>query len=653
MARRRVLVWLVSLGIPILLVIAVAVVWGWDLLIPMVEARAAAALGRPVTIAHLHIAPGRITRITADDVVVGNPPNWQGDPFMQIPHLTVDADAWAFILHRQLVVPLVQLGQPLLVATQSDTGDANYKLQLAGGSDPNTKIGDVRIDGGRAQIRLAKLRADLELAIATNQSGDQAQIVVDARGTYAAQPITGRLVGGALVSLRDPSHPWPIDLKLKNGPTSVALVGTLVDPIALEGAALKLRFTGPDMSLLEKLTGLPLPRTPNYQITGQLDFADKRVQFRDFKGRVGNSDLEGTIDVDPAKEPPEVTANLASRRVDLADLGGFIGAEPGRVGTTGQSPAQRAQVARAEANTRLLPDTPISVPKLHWANIHLKYRGQQIQGESVPLDHLDVAMDIVNGGVTLHPISFAVGKGRIKGNIQLAPQGQSAHAKADIDFQSLDVSRLMAATHLFEGAGTISGTAEFDGNGASLAQMLSNGNGGARLGMTGGDLSAVLVNLSGLQFGSAMLSALGLPKRTPVECFIGALALQRGVLGIQALVLDTGEAIVNGAGSVNLKDEGLNLQLKTEAKHFKIGSLPAPINVTGTLKNPSIMPGAELLARGGAAAGLGIAFPPLAILPTIQFGTGDDHRCDNLLAQAKQLPGGRRLPTQQSQQTAR
>jgi uncharacterized protein involved in outer membrane biogenesis len=357
------------------------------------------------------------------------------------------------------------------------------------------------------------------------------------------------------------------------------------------------------MQLLKKLVGLPFPRTPNYQVSGQLDLADHRVQFRDFKRRVGNSDLEGTIDVDPDKEPPEVPANLASRRVDLADLGGFIGSEPGRVDTTGQSATQRAQVAKAEASARLLPDTPISIPKLHWADIDLKYRGQQIEGRSVPLDHLDVAMDIVNGTVTLHPISFGVGKGRIKGNTTLTPQAQAAHAKADVDFQNVDVSCLLAATHLFEGAGAISGTAEIDATGKSLAQMLGNGNGGVRLGMAGDDLSAIMVDLSGLQFGNAVLSALGLPKRTPVECFIGAFALQQEVATIQAFVLDTKEGVVNGAGSVNLRDESVTLRLRTEAKHFTIGSLPTPINITGTPKNPGIMPGAELLARGGAAAG--------------------------------------------------
>jgi hypothetical protein len=141
-----------------------------------------------------------------------------------------------------------------------------------------------------------------------------------------------------------------------------------------------------------------------------------------------------------------------------------------------------------------------------------------------------------------------------------------------------------------------------------------------------------------------LLAALGLPTRMQTECFINDLVLQHGVLRIQAMVLDTDSAIVNGAGYVDLRDEQLDLQLRTESKHFTIGSLPAPVNVTGMLKHPSVAPGGELIARGAAAAGLGVVFAPLALLPTIQFGVGDDHRCDALLARAKQLPGGSRLP---------
>ena len=641
---RRVIVWLLALGVPVLAIVAVAALRGADLLIPFVAGQASASLGRPVSIAHLHIVPGRIVRITADDVTIGNPPDWTGEPLARVPHLAVDADVWAYIRHGQTLVPLVVIDHPQVTATQLPNGAANYKLQLASRSGGRTKIGELRIDGGQARVRLAKLRADMTITVATQNDGDQAQLVADARGTYNTQPITAHMVGGALLALENVKRPWPIDLRLQNGATQVTLAGSVLNPLAMQGVDLKLHLAGPDMSQLSALTGLPVPPTPAYQLTGQLDFADQRVQLRNLAARVGSSDLEGTIEVDPKAEPPEMTANLASRRVDLADLGGFVGTAPGRASTPGLTPGQRAEVARAEAQPRLIPDTPINVPKLRFANIHLHYRGESIEGRSVPLDNLDVMLDIDNGRVDLHPLSFGVGKGRISASIVLTPEDAGPHAKADIQFQSVDVSRLMAATHAFQGAGAISGAGTVDATGHSLAQMLETGRGGLKLAMTGGDLSAILVNLSGLQFGNALLSALGLPQRTQIECFMGEAGLERGALRLQSLVLDTTEGVVTGSGGVDLRDERVDLHLRTEAKHFSIGSLPAPINISGTLKSPSIMPGGELALRGGAAAGLGVLFPPLALLPTIQFGTGDDHRCDRILARAKQQPGGRILP---------
>ena len=60
--------------------------------------------------------------------------------------------------------------------------------------------------------------------------------------------------------------------------------------------------------------------------------------------------------------------------------------------------------------------------------------------------------------------------------------------------------------------------------------------------------------------------------------------------------------------------------------------------IQGTLKNPSIRPGAELAERGGLAAGLGVLFPPLALLPTIQLGLGQQNACAKTLAEVNGAP---------------
>ena len=125
------------------------------------------------------------------------------------------------------------------------------------------------------------------------------------------------------------------------------------------------------------------------------------------------------------------------------------------------------------------------------------------------------------------------------------------------------------------------------------------------------------------------------------------LGLRRGILEFNAMVLDTTEGLTNVGGNIDLRSETIDLALKTAAKHFSIGSLPTQIAITGTFKNPTIRPGVEVAARTGAVAGLAILFAPLAILPTIQFGTSaeEDARCGELLVKARESAAGKALPS--------
>jgi uncharacterized protein involved in outer membrane biogenesis len=192
---------------------------------------------------------------------------------------------------------------------------------------------------------------------------------------------------------------------------------------------------------------------------------------------------------------------------------------------------------------------------------------------------------------------------------------------------------MLSATHAVSGAGRLGGQASIDAHGNSLAAMLAAGNGKLDLYMSGGNVSALLVDLSGLQFGNALLSALGIPDRAELQCLIAQFDLRRGVLATKTMLIDTNESIISGRGDIDVGHEKLNYEIKTETKHFSIGSLPAPIGISGTFKNPSIGPDlATLGVRGGAAVGLGFLLPPLALLPTIQLGVGDDNRCRRLLA---------------------
>jgi len=631
------------LGLLALLIIALVLLvalWNWDWFIPVVERQASAALGRRVTLAHLHVRLGRDTAVAADDVVIANPDGFpQAPPLARIFRLSVVASVMDYVRHRTIVLPNVTVEHPDIAATALADGRNNWTLKLpaqgnaAARPSPPPQIGDLQIDDGTAHVIDPRMRSNFTATIATRaaSAGRPQAIIVTTKGTYAAQPVTGDFVGGALLTLRDASHPYPVDIHLANGPTKVSLVGTVENPLSFAGARLKLAFSGPNMALLYPLTGIPIPETPPFSIAGNLDYQRPNIRFTNFEGRVGSSDLEGTITADPrAGGRPDVAMDLQSRRVDLADLGGFIGAPAGKTAEPGETAAQRHEMAKAKASKTLFPDTRLNLPKIRAADIHLRYHAGHIENRYTPFDKLNVALDIVDGRIDLHPLDFVVGNGDIASTITLDPGANDlVHANADIKFRHLELSRLMQATHTFKGEGIIGGEARIDTNGNSLASMMGQGNGELKLVLvSAGKVSALLVDIAGLEFGNALLSALGIPNQAQINCFVTDLPLKNGIVDTKAFVLDTSEAQVLGKGTIDLRDQTMEYTLTTRSKHFSIGSLPGPINLSGPITSPAIRPGTEVVARAGAAAALGVVLTPLgALLPTIQFGIGNDNAC--------------------------
>ncbi|MDP1627842.1 AsmA family protein [Parvibaculum sp.] len=627
---------LAALAIFVLAVVAAVIFWDWNWFRPLVEARASAALRRDVRIGHFDLHISRIPLAVLDDVTVENPPDFgEGEPLATVERLSVSLDALA-ALRGRTVIPEIRVEKPRGNLRSDGEGRRNWVFEQfsgeqsggEGGTPP--EIGNLVIEDGTVRFADPELQADVTMRIHTETAEDgEPMLVARAEGTYNGQPVDARFRGGALLSLRETEKPYPVDFKARNGDTRISLQGTVVDPLRLAGARLALELEGKTLDDLEPLILIPLVSTPPYRLEGRLDYADGKIRFDDFAGRVGQSDLSGTFTVDPGEERPRVAADLRSERVLLADLGGFIGAAPGEADQPDMSAEQRAEHARAEANPRLLPNEPFEIPDIRAADFHVRYEAARIEGEGMPLDDLVTTLRIENGKVTLKPLDLGVGQGKIASNVVLDAREDPMHVTADVDFHRVDLRRLMEATGVFEGTGTIGGRAVLETRGNSIATMLGAGDGELKLFMAGGDMSALLVDLAGLDLGNSILSLLGLPDRTGIRCMVSDFALEKGVLRTRTLYVDTEKANIVGTGTVNLKDETIDYRIVTEPKQPSIGSVAAPIDIEGRLKDPGIGPDAEALAaRAGTAAVLGALLTPLAaLLPTIQLGLGEDNDC--------------------------
>lgn len=654
MRGRRWLLW-AGAGLLGLLGVAAAAAFGFagPLARPFVEREVAAQLGRPVSIGRLSIRPGRTTEVVAEDVIIANPPGFPEEAapwFARIPRLELAVLPGPWLRRGEVVVPRALLDRPEVAAVGLADGRANYLFpNLPAGEDPEDpgrstgpRIGVLTVREGRGHVVLQPLDADVTVEAATEEpAGEEPRLAAAARGTYAGAPVEARMVGGGILTLREADRPWPVRLEVANGPTRGRLEGRLRDPLTLRGADLRLEVAGPDMALLRPLSGVRFPATPPFRLAGRLDYLrGGQIRFLEAEGVMGRTDVAGGLIVTPGEgeRRPVLAAEVRSRRVDLRDLAGFVGGEPGRPGDPGQSPERRRALERAAADPRLLPDDPINLPKLLSAEVHVDYSAERIEGRGMPFDALVTQFDIVGRVVDVKRLVFPIGGGELAARFVLSPVGEpgrgALHAKGDFELRRADFARLVGAAGV-RGRGSLGGVGRVEGTGRSIAEILAHGEGGLTLVMVGGNLSAFLVDLSGLRFGGALFSLLGLPEREPIRCLIGDFALGRGALSARTLLLDTETAVVTGTGRMTLPEERLDLRLRTESKHATIGSLPAPILVGGTLKSPSAGPEpAELAARAGAAVGLAAILPPLALLPTIQLGVGEEGHCAALQGRA-------------------
>jgi uncharacterized protein involved in outer membrane biogenesis len=123
MARRKIPRWPVVVGVIIAAIAAVVAVFRWDWFIPTVERRASAALGRQVTIGHLHVGLGQVTTITADHVTIADPAGFPPDQHLAtIDRLEIEVDLAALIRDHAIRIPEIDIQHPVADVVTSPDG---------------------------------------------------------------------------------------------------------------------------------------------------------------------------------------------------------------------------------------------------------------------------------------------------------------------------------------------------------------------------------------------------------------------------------------------------------------------------------------------------------------------------------------------------
>lgn len=630
-SRRRPILLAVLAALAILLALLVAL-WDWNWFRGPVERMVQARTGREFRIGRLDVDLGRVATIRGDDLTLANAA-WSRQPLMaRAKRAEIDLRPWP-LLRGEVRIPEIRLDRPE-VWLEAGNGDhpGNWVFGQGAGGGRLPAMGRLRVEQGRLRFVDAASRTDIDVDIHSLPAAGRdpaAPIAVAGQGRWRGNPFALEGSTASPLELSQTDHPFRIDLRGNAGPTRAHVRGTLTNPFQFRVFDLQMTLDGQDMQDLYPLIGVAIPPTPPYHLEGRLKRDNETWRYEDFSGRAGDSDLSGTARIDTGGERPLLTAELVSRRLDFDDLAGFIGAPPRTDAGEAANPEQKRLAAERAAKPRVLPDTPYNLSKLRAMDAKVHWKAHRIDAPSLPLDDMDVRLTLENGLLELDPLDFGVAGGDIRANVRMDARRAAITTQLRASLRKLQFGRLFPDAKLArEASGAIGGEIDLTGDGNSIAAMLGSSDGNVAIGMGRGRVSNLVMELAGLDVAETLKYLLGKDRSIPLRCAFADFGVRDGRMRSRAFAFDTTDTIILGEGTVDLKDESLDLLLRPRPKDRSILAFRSPLRIGGTFKDPSFRPDAKALgARGVIALTLGSIAPPAALLATIEAGPGKDSDC--------------------------
>nr|WP_182656949.1 AsmA family protein [Stenotrophomonas lacuserhaii] len=625
--------WLAVLVFLLAAILLLIALWDWNWFKGPVERVVQAKTGRALQIGNLDVDLGRVTTIRADSITFANA-DWAKQPKMaSADRVEIDVRVWP-LLRGSVQLPEIRLTRPdalLQTAPKADQpGNWDFMGESSGGEP--LQLRRLHIDDGRLQFLDERGRTNIQVAV---RSGEPKQahaappLLVSGKGSWQGNAFTLNGNTESPLELTNSGHPFRIHLDGRAGATHAVASGTLINPFQFQTFKLQFRLSGQDMEDLYPLLGIALPSTPPYRLDGQLSRDHQVWQYQKFNGTVGDSDLGGDVKVEVGGERPRLTANLVSKRLDFDDLAGFVGAPPKTGGEETANAEQKAEAARLAAKPTILPDTPYNLGKLRSMDADVRLRAQRINAPSLPLDDMDAHLFLDDGLLRLEPLNFGVAGGDIRSTVRMDARRPQIATSLKASVRRVQLGRLFPDAKLAEQAsGGIGGEIDLTGNGNSIAAMLGSSDGTVAVGMGKGHVGNLIMELAGLDVAESLKFLFTGDKQIPLRCAFADFGVKDGLMDSRALAVDTTDTLIIGEGTVNLKNEQMDLLLKPRPKDISILALRSPLRISGTFKDPGFRPDFKALGlRGAIALALGSIAPPAALLATFEPGPGKDSDC--------------------------
>jgi AsmA family protein len=639
-----------ALGVFIVVIIATVALapasfWRW-----LIVHEVSSATGRPVGIAgdvRVHLFTFN-PELTVEGLTIANP-QW-ADSRDMVSIKKFDATlSLKSLLRFHLIFPQVTIDTPAINVERDASGRANWDFSRPGKRQVNRSaqaplhipvIQQLNLANGTLSVvdRVRKLTFDGHVSVVeTANAADSHALKVHGSGKLNGKPFQLTLDGEPLIGVQ-PSKPYAFEATITAADIKLSAHASIARPFDLAALRASFHVSGKDLADGYYLTGLALPNTPPYDVSGTLVRNDLRFKVDDLRGKLGSSDISGNVSIDTGGERPKLTATLVSKQLNLADLAAPLGSEatPVRKSNT----LAPATPAAAPPPALLLPDADLQVQRVRGMDADVHFDAASVTTSKMPMNKVHFHLSLNNGKLTLDPLTFALPQGEFAGTVIVDAQGSTPQTSIDMKLSNVDLAQFKSKTGKDAPLdGQLLGRIKMHGSGTSVHKTAADADGDITLVIPKGEMREALAELTGIDVARGVgLILTKNEQKTEVRCGVANFKANKGDLQATTFVIDTTNVLVTAQGKVDLNNETLDLSLHGQPKKVRMLRLRTPITLRGTLLEPKIGvdPGKLAAQTGGAVVLATLLTPVAALLAFVDGGLAKDANCAALIGQAEQ-----------------
>lgn len=543
------------------------------------ERKASAALGRPVSIGgslRIIVTPFSI-RFQADQVGIANPDWTESAALLSAGSIEARLATFDLLLGKPGFRALSIEDGTLDLERSADGKRSNWASADAGSLFDLGSVRQVGADGLTLRYRDPGTRTDARLALSAGGRG-----IVDMTGGGLIQ---GRDVtlNGSLQSSED--RPASFDLRGRTEDFALLLEGSADAPLRLGSAKLTATAQGDDFAELAALGGIALPALPHYELTARIGRARQGWHFSHIDGRIGETDLAGSLTLTRRGARPLIVANLSSRKLDRGDAMALLSMRDGA-----DASVEELADAPLSGDSLLLPDAPLSAEALRRFDAVIDYKANRLIGLDHAPSHLTMKLALMDGRLQLSPASIDLAGGFVSSDIFIDARRSPALVRTDIRLSPTPMGRLLRGWGIAPSGTTamVKGRIQLAGRGETLREAIGNADGRIALVLPAGDVRTHRASTSSLDMANlsdALFEATDEPAPATLNCGLIVFTVRGGLASADPILIDTDGTVLSGKGTIDLRTETIDLKLTPNAKTGGWFGRPMPVTISGTLND--------------------------------------------------------------------